>query len=197
MTTNSNLPAPKFRGDSVLAVDRNGERIVIWARETRINPDKTVSTVRVLDPIVLAFDALSASVRAEGFGYGIETALTRRAALPKDTRTGRPAPVSEKHAAIKELADHWASGTDSWTMASAGISLSPDTRALIEAVQRAYGLEADAAEAAIREMSTRDRDALRVDGEIKPHLDAVYAQRAASAGPVEDLKAKLKALKTA
>jgi len=195
--TTSNLPAPKFRGDSVLAVDRNAERIVIWARETKQNSDKTVSTVRVLDPIVLAFDKLSAAVRAEAFGYGVEVALTRRAALPKDGRSGKPAPVTEKHEAIKALADHWASGTDAWSPASAGISLSPDTRALIEAVQRAYGLEADAAEAAIREMSTRDRDALRVDAEIKPHLDAVYAQRAASAGPVEDLKAKLKALKSA
>ena len=191
---------PKFRESAVTAVERNEHGITVYLRETRekiaLNGERVTETVRVLDPITLQWAQCSDAVRAEALGYGMEVRLTRQAANRKDTKTGKPVSVDVKWADIKELADHYASGTESWTMAAGGGGgLSADTRALILAVQRAYGIEADAAEEAVREMSSGQRDALRVDAEIKPILDTIYEERAKAAGGVEDLKAKLKALK--
>jgi hypothetical protein len=193
MNTNS----VKFRENAVTSVDRNADGITVYLRETRRTADGGVETVRVLDPIRLAYAGLSEAVRAEALGYGMEVRLTRQAALERDTKTHKPASVQDKWTAIAELAAHYASGTESWTMAGGGGGgLSADTRALILAVQRALGLEADAAEEAVRGMSASTRDALRVDEEIKPHLDAVYAERARAAGSAGvDIKEKLRAMR--
>lgn len=193
MTTQTN--APKFRETAQTAVVRDANGITVFLRETRKGPNGETVTASILEPIVLTYDKLSDAVRAEALGYGMEVRLTRQAAL--SIVNGKRPSVQEKHAAIAELAAHYASGTESWTMASGGGgSLSADTRALILAVQRALGLDADAAEDAVREMTTAQRDALRVDDEIKPHLDAIYAERAKAAqGSTDSLKEKLRALR--
>ncbi len=160
----------KFRENAVTAVSRDATGITV--------------AVRGIDaPIVLRFAQLSDAVRAESMGYGMEVRLTRAAAIERDTKSGKPATAAEKHAAIKRLADHYASGTDAWAMASGGGGgLSADTRALIEALSTALGLPLDVIEERVRDMTTAERDSLRVDPEIKPALDAVYAERAKSAG---------------
>jgi hypothetical protein len=160
----------KFRENAVTAVSRDATGITV--------------AVRGIDaPIVLRYAQLSDVVKTEAMGYGMEVRLTRAAAIERDTKSGKPATAAEKHAAIKRLADHYASGTEAWAMVSmGGGGLSADTRALIEALVIAFGLAPDAAEEAVREYTTAERDALRVDPEVKPHLDAVYAERARSAG---------------
>jgi len=172
---------PVFRESAVTALVRDAVGISIWTRRTA-------------QPIVLRFAQLSDAVRAEAMGYGMEVRITRAAALMRDTKSGKPALPSDKHAAMKRLADHYASGTDSWTMAGGGGGgLSADTRALIEALAKAFDIEASVAEEQVREMDSAQRDALRVDEEVKPYLDEVYAQRAKSAGAdIAGLKAKLK-----
>jgi len=148
-------------------------------------------------PIAVRWSALSDAVRKAAFGYGMEVRLTRAAAMTRDTKSGKAASPLDKYDAIKRLADHYSSGTDSWTMASSGGGggLSADTRALIEALVAALGLDADVAEEQVRGMTTAERDALRVDAEIKPYLDLIYEERAKAAGAATgDLKAKLKGL---
>src|SRR5580765_3453852 len=188
---------PKFRESSVTAVTRDAAGITVWFREVRKRADgEGVETVRVLDPITLAYSDCSEAVRAEALGYGFEVRLTRQAAMERDPRTHKPVSVEVKAAAVRELRDHYASGTDSWTLAAGGGGgggLSAETKALIQAVQRVYGLEADVAEEAVRAMSGPERDALRVDAEIKAVLDTIYAQRAGAAD-AGALKAKLAGL---
>lgn len=160
----------KFRENATTAVQRNAEAITIHVRG-------------IPAPIVLKFGQLSDSVKNEAMGYGMEVRLTRAAAMERDTKTGKPASAQDKYDAIKRLADHYATGTDAWAMASGGGGgLSADTKALIEALVRALGMHSDAAEEAVREMTSAERDALRIDDEIKPHLDAIYAERAKAGG---------------
>lgn len=145
--------------------------------------------------IQLAFANCSDAVKREAMGYGLEVRLTRRAALDANQKTGKSATPAQKYDAIKLLADHYAAGGD-WRMAAAGGGggLSADTRALIEALVRALGLSEDVAEEQVREMTTSERDALRGDEEIKPVLDAIYAERAKAAGAdAKGLLAKLRA----
>lgn len=166
----SNETTVKFRENATTSVQRNAERIEIHVRG-------------IPAPIVLKFGQLSESVRSEAMGYGMEVRLTRAAAIERDTKSGKPATAQEKYDAIARLAAHYATGTDAWAMASGGGGgLSADTKALIEALVRALGMTQDGAEEAVREMTTAERDALRVDDEIKPHLDAIYAERARAGG---------------
>lgn len=193
MTDNT---AIKFRDNANISVLRTALGLTINVRETRRVGDQT-ETVRLLPPISLTYAQCSDAVKAEALGYGMEVRLTRAAAMERDTKSGKTS-VTDKWDAMKKLADHYASGADSWAMASGGGGgLNGDTKALIEALTRALGLTLEAAEEAVREMSTGERDALRVDGEIKPHLDAVYAERAkigGSAGMLtKNLLSKLKA----
>lgn len=195
--TNATNNAPAFRGSSVVATSRTEAGITIWVREARKNADGTFSTVRVLPEIALAWTSLSDAVRAEGFGYGMEVRLTRAAAIERDAKTGKSATAEAKHAAIRELVEHYASGTDAWAMVSAGGGgLSAETRDLINALVRLLGIDADTAEEQVREMSKADRDALRVDAEVKPILDEILAERARAAGAVntQSLKDRLKGL---
>lgn len=182
----------KFRENAVTAVARDAAGITIVMRETRRVGDAT-ETVRLLDPIRLPYAVLSDAVRAEAMGYGLEVRLTRQAAM--EIVNGKKPTVQAKWEAIKELADHYASGTESWTMASAGPGLSPDVRTLILAVQRVFGLSAETAETQVRAMSPAERAGLRLDPEVKPVLDAIYAEQAAAAGgDAGDLKARLRGL---
>lgn len=184
---------PQFRENAVTAVQRTAERIIIWVRDTERKDGETVTT-KVFEPIELPFNTCSEAVKNEAMGYGLEVRLTRAAALSKDTKSGKSATGLEKYEAIKKLADHYASGTDAWAMSGAGGGLSSETRVLIEALSRALDCDLDAAEAHVREMSSAERDALRIDAEIKPHIDAIYAERAKSQGTdTKGLLAKLRA----
>lgn len=151
--------------------------------------------VRGSGAIHLEFAKLSAAVRAEAMGYGMEVRLTRAAALEANEKTGRPATAQEKFAAIKRLADHYASGSDSWTMAQGPREgwMNSDNLALAEALSKGFEIDLELAKAKVKEMSPAEREALRVDEEVKPWLDEVYASRVAVAKvDTKGLLAKLK-----
>lgn len=150
---------------------------------------------RGMEPLTLKFSALSAAVKAEAMGYGMEVRLTRATALEASEKTGKPATVKEKRDAVKRLVDHYASGTESWTMA-AGVRegwMNSDNLALAEALVLGFDLDLDTAKEKVKEMSPSQREALRVDEEVKPWLDEVYAKRVSEAKV--DTKALLGSLK--
>jgi hypothetical protein len=166
---NTSTTQVKFRENAQTAVQRDEHGIRIF--------------VRGIDrPCVdLRYTQLSDTVRAEAMGYGMEVRLTRAAAI-EHAKSGRPASGQERFDAIKRLGDHYASGTESWTMESAGPGLSADTRVLMEALVRVFTLSPEVAEEQVRAMSIADRDALRIDADIKPTIDAIYAERAKAGG---------------
>ena len=173
----------KFRDGAVIAVVRTALGITVAVREIGVRTEggeRVEYTAKRLPDITLRYEQLSDAVRAEAFGYGMEARLTRAAALSRDTQTNKAAPPAAKHEAIKRLADHYASGTEAWEMASSGGGgLSADTRVLIEALVRAFGLDAEVAEEQVRAMTTAERDAIRVSEEIRPVIAAIHSERAA------------------
>lgn len=191
----------KYRDGAVIAVVRDAMGIAIHMREIgRPDDNGHTATIRELDPIRLRYGQMSDATRAEAFGYGIEVRLTRAAALSKDTKTGKSATVVEKWESVKRLADHYASGTESWEMASlGGGGLTAETKVLIEALVRVLGLDADIAEEQVRAMTTAERDAIRASEEIAPTIAAIYAERATAAKAAgangADLLGRLKALR--
>jgi hypothetical protein len=179
---NTETTGPKFRENATTAVTRDAKGITIHIRG-------------VDAPIVLRFDQLSEAVKTEAMGYGMEVRLTRAAALERDTKSGKSATPQDKHAAILKLAEHYASGTEAWAMSGGG-GLSDETRVLIEALCTAFGLATDVAEEQVRALSGAERAQLRVDGEIKPHIDAIYARRASAQGS-ETAKSLIERLRNA
>lgn len=61
-------------------------------------------------PFTFDPEKVSDDVRREAFLYGLEVKLSRAAALPADKETGKPAPASEKRAAVEKVAMRLESG---------------------------------------------------------------------------------------
>lgn len=159
----------KFRENAVTSVQRDATGISIHVRG-------------IPQGIRLNYADCSDAVLTEAKGYGLEVRLTRAAAI-EVAKAGRKPTAQEKYNAIKRLADHYASGTESWGMGNlGGGGLSSDTRALIEAIVTAFDADLESTEEAVRNMTSGERDALRVDPEIKRELDKVYEARAAGGG---------------
>lgn len=177
----------KFRENAVTACVRTAEQITIHVRAGEGEPP--------LAPIVVRFAQLSDAVRAEAMGYGLEVRLTRAAALERDSKSGRSATPQDKHAAIRALAEHYASGSESWNMAAGVRGPSQEVRDLASALEAALGLGAETALEQVRAMSGAERDALRLDEEIKPHLESVLRARVGTqSGGAKALIAKLKGI---
>jgi hypothetical protein len=192
---------PKFRGNSVTAIDITDSAITVWFREVKLirkpDSDPVAETVRVLDPIELPFSSLSDKVRLAAMQKALANRLIDKAAFPM--KDGKTAPVADKWAACKAVADHYRSGTESWDLPAAGrTSLSADTLILIQALQRIYGGTREDTEEYVRDMSADDRNTLRVDPDVKPVIDTIVAENAATAAArggksAADLKAGLAA----
>jgi hypothetical protein len=151
--------------------------------------------VRGSGAVSLAFSSLSQAVKDAAMGYGLEVRLTRAAALEANEKTGKPATAEEKYTAIKKLANHYATGTESWTMASGPRDgwMNSDNLALAEALSAGFELDLEVAKEKVKAMSASEREALRVDDEVKPWLDEVYAKRVGAAKvDTKGLLAKLK-----
>ena len=80
------MMTPKFRGNSVTAIDVTDSAITVWFREVKLirkpDSDPVAETVRVLDPIELRFDTLSEKVRLAAMQKALANRLIDKAAFP-------------------------------------------------------------------------------------------------------------------
>lgn len=163
-------------------------------RVVSVTRDSTQISISVLgheaQPIVLRFSDCSDAVRQEAMGYGMEVRLTRQAALERNEKTGASASPLDKYNAIRELAEHYATGTEEWKLAS-GNRVTQDTRDLAAALSAALGLDEESALRQTVALTADERAALRVDPDVKPHLDAILSRRSASVD-TKSLLSKLK-----
>lgn len=100
-----------------------------------------------------AYDRLT-DLGKQGIGHGFEQKLRDRAAIEKDTKTGKSATPQEKFDAMKALADHLATG-GTWAMKGGGIR-PLDRASLYQAVA-----------------TVRNRDAADVEALYRSKEDAV------------------------
>jgi len=76
-----------------------------------------VITFNVRDAGTFTLDtaALSPVVRERAMLHGLIQRISDRAAIPRDTETGKSATPAQKLDAMKALADFYATGTDDWS----------------------------------------------------------------------------------
>lgn len=70
-------------------------------------------------PLVFDMAKASAECRARAERHGWEQRLGDRAAISKDTKTGKSATVEEKRSAVAELVDYYQTGAESWELKGA------------------------------------------------------------------------------
>jgi hypothetical protein len=158
--------------------------------------DDGIITFVVKDAGELAFDPSKASEanRARFLRHGIVQRVADAAAQSRDTATGKPAPASDKLAAMKRLVDHYMSGAEDWSparVASEGPGL--DATALA-AVAEATGKTLDevramvAAGAAKREVTPKVYlTALTTADRVRP----IYERMTKARAPAIDADAEL------
>lgn len=135
--------------------------------------------VYVFDP-----DRVSATNRARFLSLGVETKLTRAAAIPRDTETGKPVPWAEKAEAIRTLGDMLMEGGEDWTLRRTPTVYDVGL-VILAMIQCKVAANPDAAEALLTAAQTKrgvDRTgAAKIFAETKQvaaAMDAIRAERA-------------------
>lgn len=84
---------------------------------TAIDAATGIITFTVIGAGQFTFDPTEASqgVRARAQVHGFVQRICDRAAKGRDPETGKPAPAVDRMAAMKSLADHYASGSEDWS----------------------------------------------------------------------------------
>ena len=147
--------------------------------------------------IRLDYAKLSAANLEYARFHGFKQRCVDAAALSRDTSTGKPAAPQEKFDAIKEIVDHYESGSTDWSMAGGeggGKSLT------IEAIARVNGTDYDTAEAQVATFAAAKHGGdvkkalafLRTGARVMEAMDAIRKARAPK--PVIDADAALSEL---
>ncbi len=143
------------------------------ARDIETSEVGTVLTLKFSHgrTIRLDVDNLPASVRERALVWGIREKLTNAAAMSKNTDTGKPAPISEKFAAVERVAEQLRT---TWnTRAEAGPNI------LLLALCAANPSKTREVLAGwLAKRSKAECLALQNDATLKPHIEALQKEAA-------------------
>lgn len=126
--------------------------------------------------VVLDMSKLHSDVLNRAAVHGMIQRISDAAALSRDADTGKPALPGEKLAAMRELVDHYMSGTAEWSRrrAGSGVRRLSDAKLLavvLERLGRKLKVEIDS-------LSAAQVTALLMRGDFKQTADAVRAEMA-------------------
>ena len=99
-----------------------------------------------LNPAIVAYAAL----------HGMKQRIGDAAALDRNKETGKSATPADKFAAMKQLVDHYASGTDQWNVRGSGErSEGSDAGLTYRAIAAVQGANVDAVKKRVAEMAEK------------------------------------------
>lgn len=115
--------------------------------------------------------------RAEHHGprakfHGFKQKISDAGAMEADKTTGRSVPAGERLAAMRAMAEHLMTEGSDWNRRGQGSDSD-----LIAALIRMGKPDTAELRAKVRAMSPAERNALGADERVKPHLDAIRAER--------------------
>jgi hypothetical protein len=188
---------PKFRGDSDITYtqDSDGTTFFVRVKGAKLKDGKGFETKALLAPISMRYADLSTDIKTKFMALGAQRKPTADAALSTSGSGDKKVSASPqaKWAALNDSVSGLLNGL--WEKASAGSSLSADTRLLIEAIAAVWKKPLDKVETRVRSMSVKEREKLMVDPDLKPTIDSLREARAKSAeaegSSAADLKASL------
>lgn len=145
----------------------------------------------VAEPLVLKMADVSDEVYGLFAIHGVFQRIADGAALSRDPVTGKPMPPADKHAAMRRLVLHYASGTRDWRVigergeSSGGL--------LFRAMVRAYAGEKtpDELRVFLKDVPEKTKRAMLLTSRIKLHADAIMAESVGDMADAEELLAGL------
>ena len=144
--------------------------------------------------VTLDLERISPANKSRAMVHGFIQRVSDGAALSRDAKTGLPATAADKLAAMSRLVDHYASGTEQWSLVAAG---GVQGGLLFEALCEANpDQSAEDIRAWLDARSDKEQAALREDDSIAPIIARIKAERAKDK-PKMDTKGLLASLKAA
>jgi hypothetical protein len=95
-----------------MAVDKDSTRVI----SHQIDETGVTFVVREVGTLRLSFANLSGAVRDRALAHGLVQRVSDAAAKSRDAVSGKAQSPEVKFAAMKELVDHYMSGTESWAL---------------------------------------------------------------------------------
>jgi hypothetical protein len=130
--------------------------------------------------------------------HGLVQKVSDRAAKKCDPKTGKPAPVGEKFAAMKTLVDHLNSGSADWSLRAAPVArVDWEVEDLVTARKDLGYVGSEAGEAKIRGWKPAERAAVSLQDNIRERINELRAERAKVAGSEAGVAALLAGLEDA
>lgn len=127
--------------------------------------------------VVLDTAKLSLAVIQRAAWHGLKQRVSDRAAISRNTDTGKPASPKDKLDAMRALVDHYHSGTNEWSMKREGGAGQSADSLLCEAMAQVYPGKTEAEiKEWVKGKSTKDKVALLNHGEIKVAADTIRAK---------------------
>lgn len=119
---------------------------------------------------------LSGAVRDRALMHGLVQRVSDAAAKSRDSASGKPAAASEKYAAMKELVDHYMSGSESWTLGRE--TEGQNVQLLVECLSEVYPeRNQEQLREWLKKRSAADRKALLLSEKIKPIADRITSEK--------------------
>ena len=144
-----------------------------------------VITFRVIGAgeLTLRMSDLAPVILERARDFGMVQRIMDKAAIPRDTSTGKSATPAEKYAAMKGLVDHYSSGSAEWSRKREPVGKrgGKNGRLLLQALQEYYpGRSVEALTEYLAARSEIEQDALLICKELKPIVDRLRAASVAS-----------------
>lgn len=131
-------------------------------------------------------DEFPRNIQAMAAAYGIREKATNAAALGRDPKTGKQAPIVAKRDAVLRVLDNMRAGN--WELRGGGTG---DDVLLVEAVAEAMGEDRDVVRSAVEAWDGPTKKAMTMDPKIKPIFDRMKAEAVARVAGGIDTKALL------
>jgi hypothetical protein len=129
--------------------------------------------------VVLRLGMLSDTIRQAAVLHGMKQRVSDAAAISRDPLTGKSASPSDKLAAMRELVEHYETGTTDWKRAGGGPGLSADAMMLINCLRELYPSKSDGDIAAlVGAMTAIQRKAMLIDERVAPIVLRINSERA-------------------
>lgn len=127
--------------------------------------------------VTLNVDQLHPAVALQATYHGLKQRISDAAALSRSTETGLPATPSEKLAAIRELVEHYNSGTSEWSLKRAA-SGGSDNGLLVQALLTVFpNKTAERVREYVKGLKPQERAALMASDMVSPAIAAIRAER--------------------
>jgi hypothetical protein len=143
---------------------------------TSVAEDKITFNVLGAGSVTLDLGLVNPAIAKRAMFHGLIQRISDAAALSRNTETGLSASPSDKLSALRELTEHYNSGTSEWSLKRSG-SQSNEGGLLVQALLRAFpGKTPERIKEYVKGLKVAERNALLASESIAPIVAELRSQ---------------------